>query len=400
MRYRLLLSGDRATFTTLALDVARKELRPLADYPAPFNASWVEPAASQGSVDHLVGLSEGTESGLLYTFEIDHAQKACRTISQQQTRGAPAHFITLRDRSAIVLATYLGGSIAIYPIRTDTDTGVPLLRDGAHTEILPDFPYASAGHGPNRDRQRQCHVHQVLEDRHGRLYAPDLGSDRIWILSRRMDETKLELEICGWLQCPPGTGPRHAVLSPDESIMYVLGELSHTVLAFDLSAANANTPPATAAIGIPPIQGFAPNIIPSTVPPTHQSKMDSAEICLHPTISNVIYASNRWERHIAQREPQLRDLHVPTDVPAGDAIAILLLSDDGRTVIDMKHVRTSLDVIRGMRLSDEGRYVVVAGQEGGGVEVYEISGERGEVWTLVTRLDEGLDGGLKHAVWL
>ncbi|KAL4812325.1 Lactonase, 7-bladed beta-propeller-domain-containing protein [Aspergillus spinulosporus] len=400
MSHRLLVSGDRPTFTTLALDVAKKELCLLADYPAPFNASWVEPVASQGSVDSLVGLSEGTESGLLYTFEIDHAHKACRTTSQQQTRGAPAHFITLRDRSAIALATYLGGSIAIYEICTDRETGVPLLRDDALTEILPDFPYTFAGHGPNRGRQRQCHVHQVLEDRLGRLYAPDLGSDRIWILSRRKNETKLELEICGWLQCPPGTGPRHAVLTPDESIMYVLGELSHTILAFDLSVAPTDTLAAAAPTSIPPIQGFAPNIIPTTVPSTHQHSMDSAEICLHPTIPNVIYASNRWERHIAQREPRIQDTCIPTELPSGDAIAILLLSDDGKTVVGMKHVRTNLDVIRGMRLSNDGKYVVLAGQEGGGVEVYEISGERGEIWTLVACLNEGLDGGLKHAVWL
>ncbi|KAL4764894.1 Lactonase, 7-bladed beta-propeller-domain-containing protein [Aspergillus foveolatus] len=400
MSYRLLLSGDRSTFTTLALDVAKKELRLLADYPAPFNASWVEPVASQESVDRLVGLSEGTESGLLYTFEIDHALKACRTTSQQQTRGAPAHFIMLQDRSAIALATYLGGSIAIYPIGIDEDTGGPLLRDGAHMEILPDFPYTFGGHGPNKDRQRQCHVHQVLEDRQGRLYAPDLGSDRVWILSRRKNETKPELELCGWLQCPPGTGPRHAVLAPDESIMYVLGELSHTILAFDLSAAPADTLPSGAPISIPPIQGFAPNIIPTTVPPPYQYRMDSAEICLHPNISNVIYASNRWERHIAQREPQIQDTRIPTELPAGDAIAILLLSDNGRTVVEIKHVRTNLDVIRGMRLSDDGRYVVLAGQEGGGVEVYEISGERGEVWTPVAGLNEGFEGGLKHAVWL
>lgn len=182
--------------------------------------------------------------------------------------------------------------------------------------------------------------------------------------------------------------------------MYVLGELSHTILAFDLSAAPADTFPAAAPISISPIQSFAPNIIPTTVPPTHQTRMDSAEICLHPTISNVIYASNRWERHIAQLEPQIQDTRIPTELPAGDAIAILLLSDNGRAVVEIRHVRTNLDVIRGMRLSDDGRYVVLAGQEGGGVEVYEISGEIGEVWTPVACLNEGLDGGLKHAVWL
>ena len=77
-----------------------------------------------------------------------------------------------------------------------------------------------------------------------------------------------------------------------------------------------------------------------------------------------------------------------------------MLSNDGRSTKAIRHVRTKLDVIRGMRVSDDGRYVVAAGQEGGGVEVYEISGDRGDVWTLVAGLNEGLESGIKHAVWL
>lgn len=175
-----------------------------------------------------------------------------------------------------------------------------------------------------------------------------------------------------------------------EKIMYVLGELAHTVLAFDLSTAPADD--------IRPISGFAPSVIPPSVHPDHQFTMDSAEICVHPKIPNVLYVSNRWERHIAQREPYLKD--VPTELAPGDAIAIIFLSDDGRSVQDVKHVRTSLDTIRGMRLSNDGEYVAVCGQEAGGVEVYGISGDRGDVWTLVAGLAEGLESGIKHVVWL
>lgn len=172
--------------------------------------------------------------------------------------------------------------------------------------------------------------------------------------------------------------------------MYVIGELSHTVLAFDLS----NSP----AEAIMPIDGFAPNIIPSTVHPDHQFMMDSSEICLHPSIPNILYVSNRWERHIAQREPHLKN--VPEELPPGDSVAIIMLSDDGRKVERMEHVRTNVDVIRGMRLSVDGRFVAVLGQEGGGIEIYEISGKRGENWTLVVGLNENLESGIKHAVWL
>ena len=172
--------------------------------------------------------------------------------------------------------------------------------------------------------------------------------------------------------------------------MYVIGELSHTVVAFDL--------PDVPAGSVQPIDGFAPNIIPPTVHPDHQSLMDSAEICLHLTIRNVLYASNRWERHIKQREPHLQD--VPKELPPGDDIAVVLLSNDGRSVENIKHVRTNVDVIRGMRLTEDGKHVVVAGQEGGGVEVYEVSGEKGDSWTLVAGLNESLESGIKHAIWI
>ncbi|RMZ82540.1 hypothetical protein DV736_g6636, partial [Chaetothyriales sp. CBS 134916] len=366
MNRKLLLSGERADFTTLAFDLDKKELSILANYAAPFDASWIEPASSLGSIDRLVGLSEGLESGLLYSLEVNHVQNVCKITSQKPTLGAPCHFVTLHDGSALALGTYLGASVALYPISISEADGL-LLIDGARTEVFPKFPYELIGHGPNEERQQQCHVHQILEDRRGLLYALDLGADRVWILHR--DEMKLE--IC-------------------ETIMYVIGELSHTVVAFDLS-----TVPAEA---IQPVDGFAPNIIPHTVLPNHQSMMDSAEICLHPTIPNILYVSNRWERHIAEREPRLKN--VPKELPPGDAVAIILLSSDGKKVESMKHVRCNVDVIRGMRLSKDGKYVVVVGQEGGGVEIYGINGEKGDVWTLVAGLNEGLEAGIKHAVWL
>lgn len=175
-----------------------------------------------------------------------------------------------------------------------------------------------------------------------------------------------------------------------EEIMYVLGELSHTVVPFNLSTCPAE--------GIQPIDGFAPSVIPPSAHPDHQLTMDSAEICLHPSIPNVLYVSNRWERHIAQLTLQLGNKYMK--LPPGDAIAIILLSADGKRVEEIKFVRTNLNTIRGMRLSSDGSLVALAGQEGGGVEIYGISRERGDAWTLVASLNEGLEGGIKHVVWL
>lgn len=173
-------------------------------------------------------------------------------------------------------------------------------------------------------------------------------------------------------------------------MLYVVGELSHEIIAFDLPTAPAEN--------IQPIHGFAPNIVPPTVHPDYQSMMESGEMCFHPSISNVIYVSNRWERYIAQRGPHLRN--IPDAKVTGDGIAIVLLAEDGRRVEAVKHVRGNADVIRGMRVSNDGKYVLVLGQLGGGVEIYEIGGSRGDIWTLTATLDHGLGTGLKHAIWL
>lgn len=122
--------------------------------------------------------------------------------------------------------------------------------------------------------------------------------------------------------------------------------------------------------------------------------MDSAEICRHPSIPNVLYVSNRWERHIQYLENEQKDK------PVGDAIAIISISDDGTQVKGIKHVRTGLDGIRGMRVSPDGRFVVAAGQEGGGIEIYKIGGTAGDDWQLFSHLSEDLEGGIKHAIWL
>lgn len=91
MKHTVLISGKRAGLTTLSFDPEKKQLDLVANYAGPFNVSWVEPSSSLGDISRLVGLSEGKESGLIYTFEIDHAKQACKTTSQRPTLGAPAH---------------------------------------------------------------------------------------------------------------------------------------------------------------------------------------------------------------------------------------------------------------------------------------------------------------------
>jgi 6-phosphogluconolactonase (cycloisomerase 2 family) len=53
----------------------------------------------------------------------------------------------------------------------------------------------------------------------------------------------------------------------------------------------------------------------------------------------------------------------------------------------MVYLETGLDWMRGMRISDDGMYLACCGEVGGGLEVYEIGGERGEVLSLVGKVE-------------
>jgi 6-phosphogluconolactonase (cycloisomerase 2 family) len=115
--------------------------------------------------------------------------------------------------------------------------------------------------------------------------------------------------------------------------------------------------------------------------------MSSAEICLNPTIPNVIYASNRGQL-------QLKD----TAGAKGDSVAIVLLSEDGSKVEDIKFLETGCDQIRGMQVSKDGKFVAVGGQNGGGVEIYQVGGKRGDEWKLAGK-DESLES-IVSFIWL
>jgi len=135
-----------------------------------------------------------------------------------------------------------------------------------------------------------------------------------------------------------------------------------------------------------PLPDVEVSIIPPSVPKEYQTYMDSSELCFNPAIPGVLYASNRWELHINEKN---KDSSLPPFKPespaSGDAIAIVLLSGDGSKIESVTHVRTACDAVRGMQVSRDGKFVAVAGQEGGGVEIWKIEGERGDDWKLAAK---------------
>jgi hypothetical protein len=64
----------------------------------------------------------------------------------------------------------------------------------------------------------------------------------------------------------------------------------------------------------------------------------------------------------------------------GDSITIVLLNEDGSGVEDMKWVETGLDWIRGMRVSDDGKWLATAGEYAGGLEIMRFAENGARFW--------------------
>ncbi|MEU5164111.1 lactonase family protein [Streptomyces sp. NPDC020875] len=116
----------------------------------------------------------------------------------------------------LLTANYGSGSVSVLPIGDD---GMP----GAVTGVLQ-----YEGSGPDPDRQRGPHAHQVVPDPSGRwVLGVDLGTDTVRIAV--LDPGAGELVPHHEAALRPGTGPRHLAFHPAGSHAYVLNELVSTL---------------------------------------------------------------------------------------------------------------------------------------------------------------------------
>ena len=130
---------------------------------------------------------------------------------------APCHVALSPDAKTIAFASYLSGTIGVMPACKD---GKVVFRR------LPDI-----GVGPNKKRQAKAYAHFALFFPDGeKIGFVDLGCDRIHFFKTAGLEPIPEMTI----RADPGDGPRHAVWSKDARFLFVLNELSSSVVSYEL----------------------------------------------------------------------------------------------------------------------------------------------------------------------
>ncbi|WP_434480177.1 lactonase family protein [Gemmatimonas sp.] len=216
---------------------------------------------------------EGNASGAVSAFRHDAATGTLTAVPPMRSSrgGAPCYVHIDRSGRYALVASYVGGRIAMLPIAKDGSLG------NATASIAFD------GHGPHAARQESSHTHCILLDAENRFaYVADLGTDRIHVFAFDAASGTLTPAERPFVSLAPGAGPRHLAFSTDGRTLYCVNELDSTLAVFACDAQS----------GL-----LQQTHVVSTRPPNATGNNAPADLHVHPT-NGAVYLSNRGDNTV------------------------------------------------------------------------------------------------------
>lgn len=190
-------------------DTANGQLKSTGVIKGVTNPSWVEESRDGKFLYAVNETSDGAVTAINAT--------TLKVINKQPTGGAdPCHLVIDPSGRFLITADYSSGSVSVLPIRPDGGLG-------ARTHLVKH-----KGSGPDPDRQKGPHAHQVVFDKQGKfLLAVDLGADSVFTYTL---SAQGKLTLVNTTKYKPGAGPRHIAVHPNGKLAYVANELDSTIV--------------------------------------------------------------------------------------------------------------------------------------------------------------------------
>jgi 6-phosphogluconolactonase len=283
-----------------------------------------------GSCLYAVSETDASELGVggkVAAFDVDPGTGELRLLNERSTKGgAPCHLVLSPDERLLVVANYMGGNTAVFPIAVD-----------GSIDELSDL-LVHEGNGVRADRQEAPHPHSANVDPSGAyVVVPDLGIDRLAVY--RIDHAAGRLTRETDVVVRDGAGPRHLAFHPSLPFVYVVNELESTVTVFAVEEAPFR---------LHPVQTV------STLPAEFAGNNTCADIHITPD-GAWLYASNRGHDSLAAYR---------IDTSTGMLTASGTYSSDGRTP-------------RNFAIAPDGRFVIVANQDSDSIAIFRVESESG-----------------------
>ncbi|MFD2200712.1 lactonase family protein [Shivajiella indica] len=273
----------------------------------------------------------GENGGKVVSLKLDRQTNTMEKIDSQSTLGDHPCYLSLDPKEEfLVVGNYSGGNFSAYKI------------NNGNLELVQTYQHE--GQSINPDRQGSPHVHSVVFHPNGKqLLVGDLGTDKIHIYDFNPNfAVPFNNGTPPYFEADAGVGPRHLIVHPSGSPIYLVHELTAEIGVYSYNAGSLSK-----------IQ---------TVPLTDEEfvgGISAAEVRLSPN-ARFLYASNR-----------------------GDAneISVFEVEKDGRLTF-VERVKSGGEMPRNFIITKDGKYLLAAHQASNNITVFERNQKTGKLTKL------------------
>ncbi len=284
---------------------------------------------------------EGAKAGAVSAFAIDQKTGDLKFINKVSSLGgAPCFITTSENKKFALVANYLGGNAASFPINADGSLS-------AAVDLKQN-----AGTGPNRDRQEAAHAHSITLDEKNRFAALcDLGVDKIFIYEFDDQTGRLKTNPNQpFFAAKAGAGPRHFAFHKNGKNAFVANELdlSVTSLAYDDR------------------KGTLREI--QTVPTLPSGASSKGATCADLHISpngKFVYASTR----------------------AHDSLTVFKFDEKTGRLETIQNIPTGGKTPRNFTIAPNGKFLLAANQTSGSIIVFAVDEQTGKLTPTANKAD-------------
>jgi 6-phosphogluconolactonase len=270
-------------------------------------------------------------TGSVSAFAIDRQTGKLTLVDQVSSGGAgPAYVSMDRTGRFLLVANYMGGSVAVLPVR----------EDGSPGKVTGFVQHSGSSEDPKRQASPHPHAFNVSPDNRFAL-AADLGLDKLLVYQFNSTTGSLSRAETPYASVKRGSGPRHFVFSPNGKFVYVVNEMGSTISLFSYDARSAT---------LHDLQMI------STLPEGFAGENTGAEVAVDRS-GKFLYASNR----------------------GNDTIAVFAISPRKGTLTPIEYAPVQGKIPGMFAFDPSGDYLFVANQGSDNVVVLRVNQKTGRL---------------------
>ena len=270
-------------------------------------------------------------TGAVSAFAIDRANGNLTLLQQISSLGAgPAHLSLDRTGRYLLVANYDSGNIAVFPVEKDG-------RLGQRSAFVQHV-----GSSVSKERQAGPHAHEILPSNDNQfVLTADLGLDELLVYRFDPKSGSLTPSTPAFAKVNPGAGPRHFAIAPSGKFVYLVNEMSSTVMVFAFKA-------------------------------------DTGQLREQQTIS-TLPAGFKGENTTAEIETDAKGKFLYVSNRGDDSIAVFAIDPHNGKLALVERVATGGKTPRHFALDPTGKWLFAANQDSNDITIFQVDPTSGRL---------------------